>query len=194
MGDGRHLIDFGRNFMGVGAEGWAALQAVHGAVHSARIGLKYTWFGPGYISNMYFKLIANKPIYRLSNKGGGDLSFFSAGCEPIVDAAVGSPEGAPVAMTGWRASCMMAWDTTEGGPCVLRPIAPTSWDAPAPDKLGQGCNSIDIFGLSTNLSLIMLEVLRHFSTCSALALNFLFCILICTLNSNCLLNRPRPCA
>ena len=52
MGDARHLIDYGRNLMGVGAEGWAALQAVHGAVHAARIGLKYTWMGPGYISNM----------------------------------------------------------------------------------------------------------------------------------------------
>ena len=93
---------------------------------------------------MYFKLIANKPIYRMttSKATGGDLSFFSdtedrVDCEPIVDAAVGTPEGEPAAMTGWRASCMMAWNTTEGGPCVMRPIHPISWDAPAPDNLGQ---------------------------------------------------------
>ena len=39
---------------------------------------------------------------------------------------------------GWRASCMYMWNTTEGGPCVLRPILPTAWDAPNPDQLGQG--------------------------------------------------------
>ena len=94
--------------------------------------------GPGYISNMYFKMIANKPTYRMINKGG-DLSFFSGDqCEPIVDAAVGTPEGEPAAMTGWRASCMYAWNTTEGGPCVLRPIPATAWDAPpANDNIGQ---------------------------------------------------------
>ena len=33
---------------------------------------------------------------------GGDLSFkdFADQCPPIVDSAVGSPEGEPVAMTG----------------------------------------------------------------------------------------------
>ena len=25
--------------------------------------IKYTWFGPGYISNVYFKRLANKPTY-----------------------------------------------------------------------------------------------------------------------------------
>ena len=136
MGDGNHVVDYGRNFMGVDSERWTALQAIHGAVHAARIGLKYTWFGPGYISNMYFKMIANKEIYQMVGKGG-DLSFYSGSqCEPIVDTAVGSPEGKPVAMTGWRASCMYLWNTTEGGPCVMRPIAPDSWDAPNPNGLG----------------------------------------------------------
>ena len=86
---------------------------------------------------MYFKMIANKPIYRMVGKGG-DLSFFSGDqCEPIVDAAVGTPKGEPAAMTGWRASCMYVWNTTEGGPCVLRPIPPTAWDAPASDNIGE---------------------------------------------------------
>ena len=90
---------------------------------------------------MYFKMIANKPTYRMIGKGG-DLSFFSPDlsdqCEPIVDAAVGTPEGEPAAMTGWRASCMYLWNTTEGGPCVLRPIPATAWDAPpANDNIGQ---------------------------------------------------------
>ena len=46
---------------GMDAEHFTALQDIHGAVHAARIRLKYTWFGSGYISNMYFKWIANKP-------------------------------------------------------------------------------------------------------------------------------------
>jgi len=136
MGDGNHVVDYGKNFMGVESEGWTALQAIHGAVHAALIGLKYTWFGPGYISNMYFKMIANKPIYQMVTKGG-DLSFYSGDqCEPIVDAAIGDTNGNPVAMTGWRASCMYLWNTTEGGPCVLRPIPVDSWDAPNPNNLG----------------------------------------------------------
>ena len=55
------------------AEHSQALQAVHGAVHSSDVGVKYTWFGPGYISNMYYKWIANHPTYRFNQ--GGDLSF-----------------------------------------------------------------------------------------------------------------------
>ena len=57
FGDGNHIIDYGRNMFKIDAEHWMALQAIHGAVHAAKIGLKYTWFGPGYISNMYFKVI-----------------------------------------------------------------------------------------------------------------------------------------
>ena len=32
-------------------------QAIHGVVHSPKnLGVKYTWFGSGYLSNMYFKV------------------------------------------------------------------------------------------------------------------------------------------
>ena len=40
-----------------------------------------------------------------------------------------------MASTGWRTSCMYLWNTTEGGPCVMRPIPDTSFDAPNPDKM-----------------------------------------------------------
>ena len=36
-------------------------------------GVSYTWFSAGYLSNMYFKWITNKPRYK--NDHGGDLSF-----------------------------------------------------------------------------------------------------------------------
>ena len=52
-----------------------ALQAIHGATHDAKIGLKYTWFGPGYISNMYFKMIANHPKYRHTSITAIDWDF-----------------------------------------------------------------------------------------------------------------------
>ena len=102
FGDANSIVDYGRKFMNVDAEHWIALQAIHGAVHAAKIGLKYTWFGPGYISNMYFKMIANHPMYR-GRPQGGDLAFTA--CQeipvPIVNVAVGGTDGEPVEMTGW---------------------------------------------------------------------------------------------
>jgi hypothetical protein len=96
FGDAKHVIDYGREEFGMDAEHFTALQAIHGAVHVAKIGLKYTWFGPGYLSNMYFKMIANKPTYRHQN--GGDLSFGQG--KFIWPTAQGDPEGKPVAMSG----------------------------------------------------------------------------------------------
>ena len=49
MGDGKSLIDFGRDAMNVDADNWMALQAIHSAVHAAQIGQKYTWSGSGYL-------------------------------------------------------------------------------------------------------------------------------------------------
>jgi len=143
FGDGNHIIDYGRNMFKVDAEHWMALQAIHGATHAAKIGLKYTWFGPGYISNMYFKMIANHPKYSFWK--GGDLAFTTcitsqgeeedsvARCAdiPIQDYAFGDKEGNPTAQTGWRASCMYLWNTDEGGPCVLRPTSIDAFDNPA---------------------------------------------------------------
>ena len=42
-------------------------------------------------------------------------------------------------MIGWRASCMMAWDTPEGGPCVLRPTPNRAADAPDPTHTVNDC-------------------------------------------------------
>ena len=71
MGDANHASDFFLSEFNMAAEHSQALQAVHGAVHGAAIGTKYTWFGAGYISNMYFKWIANHPTFDFD--GGGDL-------------------------------------------------------------------------------------------------------------------------
>jgi len=119
-----------------------ALQAIHGAVHGAKIGLKYTWFGSGYISNMYFKMIANHPKYSLEK--GGDLAFTSctsSGGEPVPirDYAFGDKDGNPIAQTGWRTSCMYLWNTDEGGPCVLRPTSQGAFDNPAAGSMSDDC-------------------------------------------------------
>ena len=100
MSTGHELIDYGRNFFDMDAEHFAALMGIHGAVHGAAIGLKYTWMGPGYISNMFFKQLANKPMYQMGK--GGDLSFTSCGEPiPIYNVAIGDVDGNPQAYTGW---------------------------------------------------------------------------------------------
>merc|ERR1711936_631447 len=138
-GDGRHLVDYGREAFRMDPEHWMALQAIHGAAHGVGMNIKYTWFGPGYISNVYFKRIANKPTYQIGT-GGGGLSFLAWVGEGssqtyVRNIAIGDQNGQPVAMTGWRTSCFYHFNTTEGGPCMMRPMNPSSWDAPNPKDL-----------------------------------------------------------
>ena len=103
FGDGRTIIDYGKTVMNVDAEHRIALQGIHSVVHAANhIGTKYTWFVPGYLSNMYFKMIANHPKYM--SELGGDLSF--TGCNfggriPIFKDSIGATNGDPIEMTGW---------------------------------------------------------------------------------------------
>ena len=95
FGDGKNLVDYGKDVMNVDVDKWMALQAIHGAVHVGNVGLKYTWFGPKYISNMYFKWMANKPRYMFDIGGGLDF-----GGGPLFT-SVGDVDGKPVAHTGW---------------------------------------------------------------------------------------------
>ena len=76
-----------------------ALQAVHGAVHQSDVGVKYSWLGAGYISNMYYKWIANHATYDFEH--GGDLSMdaFTANAN-IEMVAYGDSEGNPRKQTG----------------------------------------------------------------------------------------------
>ena len=104
--DGKNIIDFGKNQMNVDVDKWIALQAIHGVVHKANIGEKYTWFGIGYLSNMYFKFIANHPTYTLIK--GGDLVFTSCinggksgTAIPVQSVAYGDVDGNPVPNTAW---------------------------------------------------------------------------------------------
>ena len=96
-------------------ENWAALQAIHGAVDWINsVATKYTWFGSGYLSNTYFKQIANKPMYNIHR--GGDQTFtdcFDFNSDFDVKKGVlplwftfgnwttGDLNGNPIANTGW---------------------------------------------------------------------------------------------
>ena len=106
FGDGKHLVDYGKDVMNVDVDKWMALQAIHGAVHVGNIGLKYTWFGPGYVSNVYFKMIANYKTYKYI-VGGGDLSLTTCVSGTpgvslnVQNIAYGDSEGNPINQTGW---------------------------------------------------------------------------------------------
>ena len=106
FGDSINIIDYGKQIFGMDAAPWMALQAIHSSVHNGHFGSIYTWFGSGYISSMYFKMISNKPMYHFDM--GGDLSFTSCinkenkgGLVPIYQVAYGDVNGNPVARTGW---------------------------------------------------------------------------------------------
>jgi len=130
LGDAVHATDYFLNDFDMSPEHSQALQAVHGAVHSADVGVKYSWLGAGYISNMYYKWIANHATYDFEH--GGDLSFDADLGANVEMVAYGDKEGKPRNQTGWRASCMYLWDTPEGGPCFMRPTGSRSADSPDP--------------------------------------------------------------
>ena len=64
MSNGNYIVDYGKNFMNVDADKWMALQAIHGAVHAAMIGVKYTWFGM--VGCKLFKSVQNVDINSLN--------------------------------------------------------------------------------------------------------------------------------
>merc|ERR1711971_723257 len=146
--DGRELIDYGMSAFGMPPENWAALQAIHGATDWINsVATKYTWFGSGYLSNTYFKQIANKPMYNIHR--GGDQTFTDCvdfnsdfdvkkGKLPLWftfgNWTTGDLNGNPIANNGWNVHCWDVWNTTEGGPCDLRFASRNAWDAPNPHE------------------------------------------------------------
>ena len=108
-----------------------ALTAVHGMIHPfgmGSIGTKYNWIGSGpYLSNMYYKFLANRPTYYWNS--GFDMK--SSQAHNLHPHAVGDSSGKPVATWGMRVSCSDCWNTTQstmGGPCVWRPTKANAED------------------------------------------------------------------
>ena len=70
------------------------------------LGTKYAWFGAAYLSNKFYKMIANKPTYLFDK--GGDVTFvdrenaFGDKGWMYYDYSVGNRAGEPIANTGWR--------------------------------------------------------------------------------------------
>ena len=60
---------------------------------------------------------------------------------------MGDVNGNPIASWGWRVSCGNAWNTTDGGPCVLRPTSAYHDDSPNPGVGIFNCyNGLDLEG------------------------------------------------
>lgn len=138
------------------AQDFIALSSIHGMIapfNAGSIGTKYRWVGSGpYLSNMYYKLLANKPTYYWQNGFGMNPTDQAnnpnyTNFRPF---AVGDAEGNPVSTWGFRVGCSNCWNTaqtTMGGPCVWRPTSPSAEDCPNRDQLSDDC--FDGFDMDT---------------------------------------------
>ena len=124
------ILEDVKDALGMSARDLIALTSIHGLVFpfgKGSIGTKYSWVGSGAaLSNMYYKLLANKPTY-LAQPGdisGGMPMLKGAGRANVLPVAIGDKDGNPVAHTGMFVTCSDCWDTAQdgfGGPCVVRP-------------------------------------------------------------------------
>jgi len=127
MGTGEETVRFMEENFNMSAIEFIALSAVHSVVQArATLGTKYVWFGNAYISNMYHKMITNKPTYFIdtgtivnAGKNKGEYGRKNATAQYFT--YFGDSEGKPVARRGWVVNCQRQWNTTEGGPCFMRP-------------------------------------------------------------------------
>ena len=85
-------FDWGRNIMGLSSHQWASLMALHALSHGRVV--KYTWFGPKYLSNMYLKIIAHHETY---SGASGDLVSLGGFKCPLPDL----PEKLEKKIWGW---------------------------------------------------------------------------------------------
>jgi len=120
FGSGDEALIFMKENFGMTIRHSAALMAIHSVANTVPlniIGIKYSWLGNGYLSSLYFKLIANRPMYVQYIQTNGRF-----GRERVNnDVAVGGENGEPLALTQWRVHCGPVWNTTDGGPCFVRP-------------------------------------------------------------------------
>ena len=130
--------------LGMSAKDFIALNSIHGMINpfsQASIGTKYTWMGSGpYLSNIYYKILANRPTYNIGGSIGFDMK--SGQDHNLWPYSVGDENGNPVAMWGLRVSCSDCWNTTQswaGGPCHWRPSMPTAPDCPNREKIMPDC-------------------------------------------------------
>lgn len=130
--------------LGMSPKDFIALNSIHGMISpftKASIGSKYTWLGSGpYLSNIYYKILANRPTYHHGGSVGFDMK--SGQDHNLHPFSVGDANGDPVAMWGLRVSCSDCWNTTQswaGGPCHWRPTMPSADDCPNREKIMKEC-------------------------------------------------------
>jgi len=120
----------------------------HQSARNHRIsGFKYLWFASPYLTSMYYKMLANKPMYFISTTRNVDEDGAFIGSEsqgfkgvPNHQVAIGDAEGRPVAATKWKSACNKLWNTTDGGPCFWRPMRQDcTQDNPAALELRENC-------------------------------------------------------
>merc|ERR1719228_836738 len=135
--DAIQIFELMKRDFGMSARHFIALSGIHSIasnIDTTTVGTKYAWFGAAYLNNKYYKMIANKPTYVFDR--GGDITFVGGTNKDghlgwvYRDYSVGNRAGEPVAATGWRVSCLEAWDTEEGGPCFFRPTSKSHKDNP----------------------------------------------------------------
>ena len=142
LNDAEQVVDLMKRDFNMSARHFIALSGIHSAasrLQGSSIGTKYVWFSTPYLSNMYYKMIANRPTYKADR--GGDIMFVDGGQDgpTFFPNSFGTTEGKPIASRGWRLSCMDLWDTPDKGPCFFRPTGVASAENPA---LIQGIKSV----------------------------------------------------
>ena len=125
-GNADEIVADVKNHLGMSAKDLTALTAIHGMINPfghGSIGTKYVWFGSSaYLSNMYYKMLANRPTYDVRGSIGFDMKS-NNGEHNLRPYSIGDANGKPVAMWSMRVSCSDCWNTTQtwaGGPCTWR--------------------------------------------------------------------------
>jgi len=93
------------------------------------------------LSNMYYKILANRPTYDMRGSEGFDMMSSNPNGN-LVPFSVGDKNGSPVSMWGMRVSCSDCWNTTQewaGGPCTWRLTTSNNPDAPNREKVMKTC-------------------------------------------------------
>ena len=113
-GNAGPLLDDLRRDLGMSSRDVIALSSIHGMIapfSQGSIGTKYAWIGSGpYLSNMYYKIIINRPTYLWEQVFAMSMGIGYADALGLVPFAVGDENGKPVASWGFRVSCSKCWN------------------------------------------------------------------------------------
>jgi len=115
------LEDLNRDF-GLTARQSIALMATHAMAthsHNKILGMEYKWPGNPFLSNIYFKIMASKPLYNM-NAG---LAVNDHGQGVLAGDAYGRPLSRDI-QGNFQISCYEWWNTTaeDSGPFFFRPM------------------------------------------------------------------------